>query len=221
MGEKTVVNKKLEEQKILKEDKIETIKTTEETTELTNKKPQIVKVPEADPLKSTTLVKQAVVKQTFTEEKKEKELDLKPFPFEPEKPKKPRGPPPTTPKKFIKGEFYESDYDSDYDGKVPQKWRVNEEEKSVYTKIDAPIGGEKRPSIPRDRTPTPPTKFETPPKFDGPPRPKIEFPESEPEPEKEMSPEIIIPEKVEVIPDSELPHLQAKEPNTYKSAPPI
>merc|ERR1712106_100017 len=217
--DKTVLDKKLEEQILIKEEKLETINTTKETTELIKAEPQ-VKFPEADSLKSTTLVKQAVVKQSLIDENKEKELDLKPFPFEPEPeiPKKPRGPPPTTPKKFIKGEFYESDYDSDYDGKIPQKWKVSEE--SIYTKIEAPTGGEKRPSLPRDRTPTPPIKFEKPPKFDGPPRPKIEFPESEPELEKEMSPEIIIPEKIEVIPEPEILKVKAKEAKVFKSSAP-
>ncbi|CAL4122342.1 unnamed protein product [Meganyctiphanes norvegica] len=219
--EKTILDKKQEEKILTKEEKLETIKTTEETTELAKSEPQI-KVSEAEILKSTSLVKQAVVSQSLNDENKEKELDLKPFPFqpEPETPKKPRGPPPTTPKKFIKGEFHESDYDSDYEGKFPQKWKVSEDEESIYTKIEAPSGGERKHSLPRDRTPTPPIKFEKPPKFDGPPRPKIEFPESEPEPEKEMSPEIIIPEKVEVIPKADKVNVKAKEPKVFKSATP-
>ncbi|KAG0730308.1 Titin [Chionoecetes opilio] len=175
------------------------------------------KVPIVEPLKSTGLVKMVVTKHV---EKKE-ELDLKPFPFkpEPERPKKNRGPPPSTPSKFVKGEFHESDYESDYEGRPPTKWKPADSdlEDLTYETVQAPPS---RPKVYRHhaRTPTPPTVFDQPPEYEGPPRPKIDFPESEPEVERETTPEIIIPEKIEVI--KQLPKIVAKEGKIFKSQPP-
>ncbi|XP_042205940.1 titin-like isoform X2 [Homarus americanus] len=176
------------------------------------------KVPKIEPLKSTGLVKQAVTKQ----EREKEELDLKPFPFkvDPEKPKMPRGAPPRQPSKFVKIEFHESDYESDYEGRIPPKWKPSDSdaEDQSYGKIKPPPSTLKVPQ-PHVRTPTPPTAFDEPPKFEGPPRPKVDFPESETEPEREISPEIIIPENVEIISRPEPPRIVPKEPKIYKSQP--
>ncbi|XP_063589622.1 titin-like [Penaeus indicus] len=178
-----------------------------------------IKVPRIEPLKSTGLVKQAVTIQ----EKEKIELDLKPFPFEPEpeKPKKPRGPPPSHPSKFKKGEFHESDYDSDYEGKIAPKWKPadSDAEENVYGKVQPPLGKGKV-SQPHVRTPTPPSAFDQPPQFEGPARPKIDFPESETEPERDVSPEIVIPEKVEYVAPPEPPKVAPKEPKIFRSQPP-
>lgn len=174
------------------------------------------KVPIVEPLRSTGLVKLAVSKQ---EEKKE-ELDLKPFPFkpEPERTKKPRGHPPSKPSKFVKGEFHESDYESDYESRPPPKWKPadSDGEDQIYGTVRAPHG---KPKMHRQhvRTPTPPTVFDQPPECEGPPRPKIDFPESEPEVERQATPEIIIPEKVEVV--KPVPKIVAKEGKIFKSQP--
>ncbi|XP_063883939.1 titin-like isoform X4 [Scylla paramamosain] len=174
------------------------------------------KVPIVEPLKSTGLVKLAVTRQ---EEKKE-ELNLKPFPFkpDPEKPKKPRGPPPSKPSKFVKGEFLESDYESDYEGRPVPKWKPadSDGEDQIYGTVRAPHD---KPKIHRHhvRTPTPPTVFDKPPEYEGPPRPKIDFPESEPEVEREITPEVIIPDKVEDV--KPLPKIVPKEGKIFKSQP--
>ncbi|XP_069941739.1 titin-like isoform X5 [Cherax quadricarinatus] len=177
---------------------------------------KVTKVPEIHPLKSTGLVKQAVTQQV----KEKEELDLKPFPFkvEPEKPKKPRGAVPPQPTKFVKGEFHESDYESDYEGRIPPKWKPSDSdaEDQGYRKIKVSVGTPKV-SQPRIRTPTPPTVFDEPPQFEGPPRPKVDFPESETEYEREISPEIIIPEKVEILIHPEPPLVVPKEPKIFKS----
>lgn len=73
-----------------------------------------------------TKVSQEKPRVVVKEERKEKPLPpLEPFPFSPEaeRPKKSRGAPPPMPKKFKKGEFTESDYDSDYEGRIRPKWQ--------------------------------------------------------------------------------------------------
>lgn len=209
---------------------IETLHLTSEPTVKPFKKPDHekstkeskvisqAKVPEIEPLKSTGLVKQAVTKH----EREKEELDLKPFPFkaEPEKPKKPRGAPPPQPVKFVKGEFLESDYESDYEGYIQPKWKPTDSDAEAYCygQIKAPLGT-CIISQPHVRTPTPPTAFDEPPHFEGPPRPKIDFPDSETEPEREVSPEMIIPEKVQVISPPRPPTVVPKEPKIFRSQP--
>ncbi|XP_068215232.1 uncharacterized protein [Palaemon carinicauda] len=177
-----------------------------------------VRMPDIEPLKSTGLVKMAVSKQEVEKE----ELDLKPFPFkpEPEKPKKPRGGPPPHPSKFVKGEFRESDYDSDYEGRIPAKWKPadSDTEDQAYSKVELSVKTQSEPQ-PKERTPTPPTVFDKPPVFEGPPRPKVDFPESETEPEREISPEIVLPEKIEIVTPAEVPKITPKKPKIFKSQP--
>ena len=192
--------------------------STQETKIETRAYTTEVKVPTVEPLKSTGLVKMAVTKQ----EKQKEDLDLKPFPFEPEpkKPKKPRGAPPPHPSKFMKGEFRGSDYESDYEGHILPKWKPadNEMDDQSYSKVKVTFSSQ-RDSQPRERTPTPPTVFDKPPQFEGPPRPKVDFPESETEPEREVTPEIVIPEKIEEVVPTEVPKITPKEPKIYKSKP--
>lgn len=106
---------------------------------------------------------------------------LEPLPFVPE-PSRPKAsvkvPPPPSPSKFVKGEFKESDYESDYDRKVPPVWRPTNDSDSepMYYKpirpILTPTGRQSKLSD--GKSPIPPTEFENPLQFEGPPRPKFE-----------------------------------------------
>lgn len=109
---------------------------------------------------------------------------LEPFPFKAE-PSQPRvkhiiGPPPPSPSKFVKGEFHESDYESDYDSRIPAKWRPydSDADEPSYKPVKPVLtpSGRRIPSqaSTEARTPTPPTEFDNPPQFGGPPRPKFE-----------------------------------------------
>lgn len=139
--------------------------------------------------KSTDLVKNAQVQAAI-------EKELEPFPFE-VKPtrqtEKLKGPPPPKPKIFVKGEFQESDYDSEFDGQKPRlKWvppTDSESEDPNYARVKPSLPT--RIKKPRDRTPTPPSQFDHPPTFEGHPRPKVEFPESDSEYERPPSPILI------------------------------
>lgn len=103
---------------------------------------------------------------------------MEPFPFkvEPVRPsKRPLGPPPPSPSKFIKGEFRESDYESEYEGKIRPIWRPTDPPEDLTFRpvkpVLTPVSGRTQNA---GRTPTPPTEFEEPPSFTGPPRPKFE-----------------------------------------------
>lgn len=114
---------------------------------------------------------------SFTTTTEQKELpSLQPFPFKPDAqqtPKRIKCPPPPSPSKFVKGEFKESDYESDYDGKIPAVWGkdVDKSYRPVRPVL-TPSGRHSQAS--RERTPTPPTEFDQPPQFTGPARPKFE-----------------------------------------------
>lgn len=106
--------------------------------------------------------------------------DLEPFPFapEPEQPKPPRVGPPPVPSKFVKGKFTDSDYESDFESvRIPSKWKPSSdtEDTPTYRRVAPP----KLQAIPRSRStesePLPPSKFDQPPKIEGPPRPVISF----------------------------------------------
>lgn len=109
---------------------------------------------------------------------KKEDPHLEPFPFRPDpvRPyKRPLGPPPPSPSKFIKGEFRESDYESEYEGKIHSIWRPTDPPEDLTFRPVKPaltqIIGKTQTS---GRTPTPPTEFEDPPNFSGQPRPKFE-----------------------------------------------
>lgn len=107
---------------------------------------------------------------------------LEPLPYnaEPAKPRQfIRAPPPPSPSKFIKGEFKESDYESDYDHKIAPIWRPNDSDSEpMYYKpirpILTPTGGGRTSNLSDGMSPVPPAVFEQPPKFEGPPRPKFQ-----------------------------------------------
>ncbi|MPC14700.1 Myopalladin [Portunus trituberculatus] len=166
------------------------IKFSDSRTGTSTTETQEMKVPQEKP------------KMVVREERKEKPLPpLEPFPFnpEPERQKKPRGAPPPMPKKFRKGEFTESDYDSDYEGRVRPKWQPQDSdtEDPSYARVKPQLHSDRTPSKSRERTPTPPTQFDTPPEAGGPWRPKIEAPPPPPPPVvvREPSPELVIPKE--------------------------
>ncbi|XP_046401656.1 titin isoform X2 [Ischnura elegans] len=102
-------------------------------------------------------------------------VELEPFPFkpDPQKPRHPSGPPPPKPKKFTKGEFRESDYESDVDSvRIKPIWAPHESDgdEPQYRKVRPPSTTPKRADT-VDRggpSPAPPTEFEKPPELCGP-----------------------------------------------------
>ena len=104
--------------------------------------------------------------------------DLEPFPFvaEPAKPKPPKVGPPPTPSKFIKGKFTDSDYESDFEAvRIHPKWKpsASDTEEPSYRKVRAPKFVASSRSRSAEPEPLPPSKFDHPPQFQGPPRPDI------------------------------------------------
>lgn len=107
--------------------------------------------------------------------------DLEPFPYipDPQRPKRERGPPPPMPKKFMKGEFKESDYESEYEGKIPPKWGPTDSESEglSYRKVKPPEATTPSVKKPKEngKLPHPPSSFDFPPAFEGPPRPVVDL----------------------------------------------
>lgn len=128
---------------------------------------------------TSTVVKEG--KYTSHASKDERESSLEPFPLKSSYPSSATKPlskyPPPSPSKFMKGDFRESDYESDYECRIVSKWRPSESD------ADEPTYRPVRPILtPRinsqaslsARTPTPPSEFDNPPHIGGPPRPKFE-----------------------------------------------
>lgn len=109
----------------------------------------------------------------FQTESREAKLEQFPFKPEPSRPKRGKVPPPPSPSKFVKGEFRESDYESDYEGRIPPIWRTADGE-PAYRPVRPNLTPSGRLSQTSARTPTPPTEFDNPPQIVGPPRPKFE-----------------------------------------------
>ncbi|KAL6428689.1 hypothetical protein ACFW04_007940 [Cataglyphis niger] len=102
-----------------------------------------------------------------------KDARITPPPLPAKKPVKPSTP---IPSKFVKGSYsHESDYESDFEGRLKAKWRPYESdnEEPHYRRVKAPVL--KQPTRPRstEPEPLPPSKFETPPLFTGPLRPLV------------------------------------------------
>lgn len=97
------------------------------------------------------------------------------FKPEPSRPKRGKLPPPPSPSKFVKGEFRESDYESDYEGRIPPVWTPSETDGGqAYKPVRPVLTPSGRRSSTGARTPTPPTEFDNPPHIECPPRPKFE-----------------------------------------------
>lgn len=114
-------------------------------------------------------------------------IQLEPFPFVPDPPssqvRKVSSPATLVrPSKFIPaGCSRESDYESDYDGvRFKPRWTPagsDAEHEPSYRKVRPPSSNQQQQQQPKRpsgvRTPTPPSVFDQPPSFDGPPRPVI------------------------------------------------
>ncbi|XP_063701950.1 titin homolog isoform X2 [Culicoides brevitarsis] len=131
---------------------------------------------------------------------------LEPMPFKPDAPRsKPaKVPPPPSPSKFIKGDFHESDYESD----VSLHYPTRSQYKPVRPLLTPTAGG--RSTL--GRTPTPPTEFDRPPTFEGPPRPKFQPIEKQVETKpakKAPQPQVVRPKP---MPAKPMPVLPPQEP---------
>lgn len=84
--------------------------------------------------------------------------------------------PPPSPSKFIKSEYRESDYESDYDAKIQSMWRSSSAQSDkVYKPVTPNLYQTPQNFSSQFKTPPPPSSFETPTQFSaGPPRPKFE-----------------------------------------------
>lgn len=82
-----------------------------------------------------------------------------------------------SPSKFVKGSFRESDYESDYDAKIQPMWRPSSAQSDKVYKPVTPNLSNQTPQkfTSQFKTPPPPSSFDTPVQFQGPPsRPKFE-----------------------------------------------
>lgn len=114
-------------------------------------------------------------------------------------------PPPPSPSKFIKGDFHESDYESD----VSLHYPTRSQYRPVHPNLTPTHGG--RSTL--GRTPTPPTEFDRPPTFEGPPRPKFEPIDKELETKPAVQPPKVVrpkPVNAKPIPVS-YSHTQSKQ----------
>ncbi|XP_066257893.1 uncharacterized protein [Euwallacea similis] len=154
----------------------ESISTTQKTTT-----PKRVKFPTKKHQTSISSAKKEFVAtpiitsqttQQYTEEHQQ-QTHLESFPYQPDPPRQIRakGPPPPSPSRFIKGEFRESDYESDYEGRVPPIWGQSTDKQ--YRPV-RPVLTPTHHQQQAGKTPTPPMEFERPPTIEGPPRPKFE-----------------------------------------------
>lgn len=121
------------------------------------------------------------ISMTSKQFKYNQEPELEPLPFKPDPPRPKqslKGPPPPSPSKFIKGEFRESDYESDYEGRIQPIWRPNDSDSEpVHYKPVKPVltpTGHRSYHSDGGKSVTPPSEFDQVPRFDGPPRPKFE-----------------------------------------------
>lgn len=118
--------------------------------------------------------------------------DLEPFPFKAgqDKPKSPKPPPPPTPSKFIKGRFCDSDYESDVEAmKISAKWKscTSDNDEPSFRKVQPPKLGQIKRSRSTEPEPLPPSKFDHPPQFQGPPRPELDLEQTKRELKKEVT----------------------------------
>ncbi|KAL3275186.1 hypothetical protein HHI36_019955 [Cryptolaemus montrouzieri] len=83
-------------------------------------------------------------------------------------------PPPPSPSKFVKGEFRESDYESDYEKPIHKIWKPHGSDATPNYRPIRPLLTPTGKQVQVGRTPTPPTEFEEPPKTGSLLRPKFE-----------------------------------------------
>jgi len=147
-------------------------------------------------IKAVPPLKQETKKPVVKEKPFERFPDLEPFPFQPDEPapKPSKCLPPAKPSKFVKGEFASSDYESDIESvHIPPKWRPYEsdtEEVLGYRKVVAPTLKQPRRPKSTEPDPLPPSKFDQPPQFVGPPRPTVDRVQASKKDVKEVGTEI-------------------------------
>lgn len=80
-----------------------------------------------------------------------------------------------SPSKFVRGEFRESDYESDYESKIQTMWRPGSAQSDkVYKPVTPNLPQTPQNFSSQFKTPPPPSSFETPNQSRGPSRPKFE-----------------------------------------------
>lgn len=84
--------------------------------------------------------------------------------------------PPPSPSRFVRSEYRESDYESDYDSRIQPIWRPSSvQSDKVYKPVTPNLPQTPQNFTSQFRTPPPPSTFETPLQYSGPPsRPKFE-----------------------------------------------
>ena len=103
--------------------------------------------------------------------------------------------------------------------KIWQPDTGSETDEPSYAKVKISLPSKGKVHKERDRTPTPPSKFDQPPNFEGPPRPKVEFPESESEYERPPSPIILERRKSPIKVPSKI-QMRVIKPMTAELVPP-
>lgn len=103
----------------------------------------------------------------FGDQSRREESKLEPFPFkaEPERPRRGSAPPPPRPKKFIPGEFRESDYESEVEStRIKPKWAPSgsDSEGYHYRSVKAPSARSLSAPAPKERVVSP-LEFDQPP----------------------------------------------------------
>ena len=112
---------------------------------------------------TSTLVDSATVLTKF-----ERFPELEPFPFRPDppQPKTEKSAPPRKPRRFVKGDSKESDYESDLETRIPARWMPpgSDTEESSYKKVKPKLRTDRADrSCSREATnrePTPPSLFD-------------------------------------------------------------
>uniref|UniRef100_A0A1B0CIV6 Ig-like domain-containing protein n=2 Tax=Lutzomyia longipalpis TaxID=7200 RepID=A0A1B0CIV6_LUTLO len=127
---------------------------------------------------TASLIKNISVTTTQYKYLDDHQLEPLPYTVDPPQAKRPRIPPPPSPSKFIKGEFRESDYESDYEGRIVPIWRPTDSDSEPQYRPVRPVltpTGRRSGVSDGHRSPTPPSEFDRKPRpSDGPPRPKFE-----------------------------------------------
>ncbi|CAG9824336.1 unnamed protein product [Phaedon cochleariae] len=152
-----------------------------ETQKISTHKPRVCKFPvrkftssvssPKEELIATPIITRHTSEQII--EQRDKHIKVEPFPFkaDAEKPRKPVCVPPPSPSKFVRGEFRESEYESDYESRIPSVWASEE---PTYRPVHPNLTPTQQHTQYYGKTPTPPTEFDNPPHLEGPPRPKFE-----------------------------------------------
>lgn len=122
-------------------------------------------------LVATPIITTQTSEQVYEKHDKHVQMESFPYKYETDQ-RRVKVPPPPSPSKFVKGEFKESDYESDYEGRIPPVWKKDSE--PAYRPVRPVLTPTQQAHVPCRKSPTPPTEFDNPPHIEGPPRPKFE-----------------------------------------------